>query len=101
MSENVETTTEEMEMKMKEGSHPVGAEGSTEPVSGVDTAQGKGGMDIFFVFKSLNYLILNTSNTRNFVALYTVLSQINTYSRVMMINARSRVKIYLMNLYIL
>ena len=43
MSENVETTTEEIEMKMEEGSHPVGAEGSTEPVSGVDTAQGKGG----------------------------------------------------------
>ena len=68
MSENVETTTEEIEMKMEEGSHPVGAEGSTEPVSGVDTAQGKGGeWTSFFVFKSLNYL--NTSNTRNFVAL--------------------------------
>ena len=69
MSEKVETTTEEIEMKMEEGSHPVGAEGSTEPVSGVDTAQGKGGRGIFFVFKSLNYLILNTSNTLNFVAL--------------------------------
>ena len=62
MSENVETTTEEIEMKMEEGSHPVGAEGSTEPVSGVDTAQGKGDRGIFFVFKSPNYL--NTSNTR-------------------------------------